>query len=164
MLKDVLAPNLKIVFCGTAAGAVSAARNEYYAGPGNKFWAVIHEVGLTHRRMLPSEYKDLLKYRIGLTDVVKGQAGSDADIDFRRSELAALTQKIEKLSPGVIAFNGKKAAQVFLGKRQVKYGHQHEQVGTTRLFVAPSTSGAANGFWNVDLWKELAELVLKVTT
>ncbi len=72
MLKDLLAPGLKIVFCGTAAGEVSAARGEYYAGRRNKFWSVIFEVGLTPRRLTPGEYKDLLGFGIGLTDVVKG--------------------------------------------------------------------------------------------
>ena len=43
ILPDVLGPNLKVVFCGTAAGAVSAKRRAYYAGPGNKFWQTIHK-------------------------------------------------------------------------------------------------------------------------
>ncbi len=70
-----------------------------------------------------------------------------------------MKQKIEHFSPAVLAFNGKKAAQVFLGERRVELGLQPEQVGETRLFVAPSTSGAANGYWKVDVWYELAELV-----
>ena len=58
LLKDLLAPGLKIVFCGTAAGEVSATRGEYYAGPGNKFWAVLHKIGLTPRRLAPGEYNE----------------------------------------------------------------------------------------------------------
>ena len=164
LLKDLLAPGLKIVFCGTAAGEVSAARGEYYAGPGNKFWPVLFEVGLTPRRLAPGEYKDLLGFGIGLTDVVKGQSGGDASIDFGRSEPDGLRQKIEHFSPTVLSFNGKKAAQVFPGERSVELGLQAKQVGTTWLFVAPSTSGAANGYWNVDLWYELAELALGTAT
>lgn len=61
-------------------------------------------------------------------------------------------------------FNGKKAAQVFLCERRVVLGLQTKQVERTRLFVAPSTSGAANGYWNVDVWYELAELVIGVAT
>jgi TDG/mug DNA glycosylase family protein len=164
LLKDLLGLGLKIVFCGTAAGEVSVARGEYYAGPGNKFWPVLFEVSLTPRRLAPCEYKDLLGFGIGLSDVVKGQAGGDASIDFGRSEPGDLRQKIEYFSPTVLAFNGKKAAQVFLGERRVELGLQAKQVGTTRLFVAPSTSGAANRYWNVDLWYELAELVLGAAT
>jgi double-stranded uracil-DNA glycosylase len=164
LLKDLLAPGLKIVFCGTATGKVSAARGEYYAGPGNKFWPVLFEVSLTPRRLAPGEYQDLLGFGIGLTDVVKGQAGGDASIDFGRSNPDGLKQKIEHFSPLVLAFNGKKAAQVFLGERRVELGLQAKQVGKTRLFVAPSTSGAANGYWNVDVWYELAEMVIGAAT
>jgi TDG/mug DNA glycosylase family protein len=37
VLPDVLAPNLAIIFCGTAVGSVSAQRRAYYAGPGTVF-------------------------------------------------------------------------------------------------------------------------------
>jgi len=164
LLKDLLAPGLKIVFCGTAAGEVSATRGEYYAGPGNKFWPVLHEIGLTPWRLAPGEYNDLLALGIGLTDVVKGQAGSDASIDFGRSNPDGLKRKIEHFSPAVLAFNGKKAAQVFLCERRVELGLQFMQVGETRLFVAPSTSGVANRYWKVEVWYELAELVQESAT
>ena len=35
ILPDVLVPNLKIVFCGSAAGTKSAKLGLPYAGPGN---------------------------------------------------------------------------------------------------------------------------------
>ena len=60
MLNDVLTPGLKLVVCGTAAGEVSAVCGDYYAGPGNKFWSVLFEIGLTPRRLAPREYKELL--------------------------------------------------------------------------------------------------------
>ena len=163
MLKDLLAPGLKLVVCGTAASTVSAARGAYYAGPGNKFWQVLHEVGLTNRQLRPEEYEELLSFGTGLTDVAKGQAGSDAAIDFSLSDPQSLREKLLQFAPGILAFNGKKAAQVFLGQRRVGYGLQAETIGkNTRLFVAPSTSGAANRSWNVDCWKELAQLVGEV--
>ena len=40
ILKDLLQPNLDIVFCGTAAGEVSARKAAYYAGPGNQFYPI----------------------------------------------------------------------------------------------------------------------------
>jgi len=159
LLDDVLLPNLRLVVCGTAASEVSAARGEYYAGPGNKFWPTLHEVGLTTRRLAPREYRELLSFGIGLTDVVKGQSGGDARIDFARADPDGVRAKITRRTPAVMAFNGKKAAEVFLGTRHVDYGLQSGTVGVTRLFVAPSTSGAANGSWSIDGWRELARLV-----
>ncbi|MCP4545243.1 MAG: mismatch-specific DNA-glycosylase [bacterium] len=163
LLRDLLAPDLKIVFCGTAASEVSAARGEYYAGPGNKFWSILHEIGLTPRLLAPAEYGDLLGLGIGLTDVVKDQAGGDADIDFVRSDPDGLCRKITRFAPGILAFNGKRAAQVFLKLRRVEYGVQTLQVGETRLFVAPSTSGAANGYWDASIWCGLSELVRRTS-
>lgn len=164
MLNDVLAPGLKLVVCGAAAGEVSAARGEYYAGPGNKFWSVLFEIGLTPRRLAPREYEDLLTFGIGLTDMAKGQAGGDASIDFRLSDPQSLRKKVKRFAPDILAFNGKKAAQVFLGRRQMEFGPQAVQVGATRLFVAPSTSGTANGYWDANLWRWLAKLTREVAT
>jgi mismatch-specific thymine-DNA glycosylase len=68
-LPDLLESGLDLVICGTAAGAVSAKAGQYYAGPGNRFWSVLHGVGLTDRLLDPSEYRIRLSYGIGLTDV-----------------------------------------------------------------------------------------------
>lgn len=158
MLPDVLQNDLKIVFCGTAAGDTSARLQMYYAGPGNKFWKVLYEIGLTPRILVPSEYVNLPQYGLGLTDLVKDASGMDIDIDFSNKGTESLRDKIIRFQPRVLCFNGKRAAQEYLS-RSVSYGILPEQIGTTRLFVAPSTSGAANGFWNIKWWNELAKLV-----
>ena len=66
----LLRPGLDLVICGTAAGSEFARRGQYYAGPGNRFWPVLHETGLTDRLLNPSEFGRLPDYGIGLTDVV----------------------------------------------------------------------------------------------
>jgi TDG/mug DNA glycosylase family protein len=157
-LPDLLAPNLALVICGSAAGRRSAELRQYYAGPGNKLWRTLHEVGLTPRRLAPAEYPLLLSFGIGLTDVVKDQSGSDAQIDFRRSDPAALRAKIERFAPRWLCFSSKRAGQTFLG-RKVAYGPQPETIGATRLFVATSPSGAASGFWDLSVWQALAQRV-----
>lgn len=159
MLPDLLAPNLKLVVCGSAAGAASAARGLYYAGPGNKFWRTLAETGLTHRLFSPEEYRELLGCGIGLTDVVKGQSGADAAIDFGGADAAGLRQKVLRYAPRVLAFNGKKAAGVFLERSRVEYGIQGERIGGTAVFVAPSTSGLAQRWWDAGVWGVLARVV-----
>jgi TDG/mug DNA glycosylase family protein len=54
-----------------------------------------------------------------------------------------------------VAFNGKKAGRVVLG-RPVAYGAQPEQLAGANVCVLPSTSGAARGFWDEKQWVELA--------
>ena len=84
MLDDLLASNLRLVICGTAAGHVSAARGAYYAGPGNKFWKTLFETGLTPRQLAPAEYRELHDYGIGLTDIAKGQSETEEEKPKRR--------------------------------------------------------------------------------
>ena len=159
MLPDVLQPGLKLVVCGTAASTRSAERMAYYAGPGNKFWRTLEATGLTPRRLEPEDFPTLPTYGIGLTDVAKGQSGMDHEIDFARSDPDAVRAKLLECAPAWLAFNGKKAAQIYLGTKTVDYGPLSETLGTTRLFVAPSTSGAANGNWDPALWQALADAV-----
>ena len=98
-LPDLLQPGLKLVICGSAAGAKSAALGAYYAGPGNKFWRILHESGLTPRRLAPAEFPELLAHGIGLTDLAKAYAGADAGIRARDDDAVGLRAKIAQLQP-----------------------------------------------------------------
>jgi TDG/mug DNA glycosylase family protein len=158
ILDDVLAPSLRLVICGMAPGAASAAAGAYYAGPGNRFWPTLHETGLTPRRLQPHEYRQLLEFGIGLTDVAKDQSGADADLDLGRIDPERLRAKLLRFEPAIVAFNGKGAAKAFLGARRLETGLQRETVGRSRLFVAPSTSGLAVRYWRFEVWQELARL------
>lgn len=63
-------------------------------------------------------------------------------------------RKIQYYRPKIVCFNGKKAAKVCLNKKHVEYGLQKKQIGFTRLFVAPSTSGTAKRWWNQGWWQK----------
>jgi TDG/mug DNA glycosylase family protein len=157
MLPDLLDYNLKLVFCGTAAGEKSAQIQAYYAGQGNKFWDTLFRVGLTDKKLTPGDYKELLNFNIGLTDLVKNKSGMDSKLvktDFGND---ILQKKIVEYKPKILCFNGKKAAKEFL-QREVNYGIQQEVIGNTIIYVAPSTSNSANGFWDISYWQKLKEL------
>jgi TDG/mug DNA glycosylase family protein len=156
-LPDVLAEGLRVVFCGSAAGARSAQVGAYYAGRGNKFWQTLYMLGLTPRLLQPGEFPLLPQYGIGLTDIAKLYSGADSGLRRAHFDAAGLRYKIERYAPRAFAFNGKKAAQAFYGRQQVDYGQQAERIGETTLFVLPSTSGAASGFWDVAQWERLAD-------
>jgi TDG/mug DNA glycosylase family protein len=158
ILPDVLEPGLRIVFCGTAAGKVSARVGAYYAGPGNAFWPTLHEVGLTPRRLAPGEFRELPRYGIGLTDMCKARSGSDAEIGADGFDVDRLVAALEEYAPAWIAFTSKNAGRAALG-RVVEYGRQPERLGPSNVFVLPSPSGAARGYWDVGYWKEVADLV-----
>jgi len=157
ILKDVLEPGLKVVFCGSAVGPKSAAKGAYYAGPGNRFWSTLAECGLTPDRIDPSEFRTLPRYGIGLTDLVKTHAALDADLTDEWDG-AAFRDKIIRFEPKVVAFNGKRAAREYFGWK-VSYGVQAERIGSASVFVLPSTSGAARKFWDIAEWQALAQEV-----
>jgi len=158
ILADSIRPGLRVVFCGTALGAVAARKRAYYAGPGNAFYKTLHEIGLTPRRLEPTEYPELLDYGIGLTDICKTRSGSDQEVGRDGFDVERLVALLEENRPGWIAFNGKNSAGGAFG-RPVEYGRQDERFAGVPAFVLPSTSGAARRYWDVSLWRELAMLV-----
>jgi len=157
VLPDVLGPGLAVVFCGTAAGAESARRGAYYAGPGNAFWHTLYHVGLTPRQLQPEEYRLVGQFGLGLTDLAKHAAGADAVLSAVHFDRRGLHEKISRLQPAILAFTGKRAAAEFLG-RSVPYGLLDQRVGDTLLFTLPSPSGAARRYWSVQPWQALARL------
>ena len=116
VLPDVFARGLRVVFCGSAAGGQSAAAGAYYAGPGNRFWSILYQIGLTPQRLAPTQFRDLLAYGIGLTDLAKIQAGADIEIADSVYDPPRLYRAIAHWRPRAVAFNGKRAGRLFFGK------------------------------------------------
>ena len=160
ILPDILEADLRVVFCGSAAGAVSARLGAYYAGPGNRFWPTLFEVGLTPRLLAPAEFPTLPAYGLGLTDMAKHVSGADAALPRGADDPVALKQRILGVRPGILAFVGKRAGRVFLKsefrRATVPYGEQPVTLDGIRLFVLPSPSGLARRFWDVGPWHALA--------
>lgn len=161
VLPDVLRPGLRVVFCGTAAGAVSAAVGAYYAGPGNKFWRMLHETGLTPARLEPLDFRKVLDHGIGLTDLAKEASGADSVLPGDAFDVAALLARIEAVQPEILAFNGKKAAAVFHGvpTGRLAYGPAPGRAGFPPVWVLPSTSGLASRAWDPAPWHALAAVL-----
>lgn len=157
-LPDLLERNLKIVFCGTAAGKTSDVKQEYYAHHGNRFWPTLHLIGLTPRQLDPSQYSELLKYQIGLTDLVKSVVGNDSELSRGHFNCAGLRVAIENYQPEIVAFTSKRAAKEFTGAKNLKYGLLEQKEKHTILFVLPSPSGMARKWWDENYWRQLASL------
>ena len=159
VLPDLLAPGLRLVFCGTGAGPASARLGHYYAGRGNRFWEMLHRSGLTPRCFQPAQFRELLPLGIGLTDVAKLAWGLDHQLPAE--ELGAMARdrllaKVEELRPRILAFTSKRAARAALG-RVASYGPQPLQFGATLPWVLPSPSGLARRSWDERPWLELGE-------
>jgi TDG/mug DNA glycosylase family protein len=158
VLPDLLRPGLTVVFCGTAAGRMSAARGQYYAHPQNKFWRVLHATGLTPRLLRPDEYPLLLELGIGATDIAKHVSGMDHQLPkgaLGRAALDDLRARIGAVRPRLLAFTSLAGGRKFLGPR-VRHGKQVERIGETAIWVLPSPSPAAQNAWNESVWHALA--------
>ena len=89
--------------------------------------------------------------------MAKHAVGGDSTLGAADFDGAAVVEKVERFKPGVLAFVGKRAAREVLRPRKPgSYGEQDVTIGETRVWVVPSTSGAARGFWDVAPWRELA--------
>ena len=147
VLPDFLAPNLRVVFCGTAASKVSAAARHYYAGPGNEFWAFLHDAKIVPVALTPDRDNEVLDYGVGLTDLAKKRSASnDANLSPDDYDVSGLVRKMERYRPEFLAFHGKTAAKVvsrsFRLGPEVALGVQDWTVGGVRVFVLPSGSGS----------------------
>jgi double-stranded uracil-DNA glycosylase len=140
---DVLAPGLDVVFCGINPGLVSAAAGSHFANPRNDFWRLLHDVGFTPRLVSPSEQLELPAFGYGLTNAAYRTTPGSGDLrrsDFEGSA-ARLARLAEELRPRFLAFVGKEAYRGAFGERP-ELGEQGRTLGSTRLFVLPSTSPA----------------------
>src|ERR1043165_4939592 len=92
-VKDVIALDLDVLFCGINPGLYTAAVGCHFARPGNRFWPVLHRAGFTPRQFSPDEQRDLLPLGIGITNVV-ARATNAAD-ELTSDELAAGARELE---------------------------------------------------------------------
>jgi TDG/mug DNA glycosylase family protein len=140
---DVLAPSLRVVFCGINPGRRSAAAGAHFANPRNDFWRLLRDGGFTPRLLAPEEQHELPSFGYGLTNAAfRTTAGSG---DLRRCDFAGAAERLaavaEELKPAWIAFVGKEAYRGAFRER-AELGVQERRLGETRLFVLPSTSPA----------------------
>jgi TDG/mug DNA glycosylase family protein len=142
-LRDLIAPGLKVLFCGINPGLYSAATGFHFARPGNRFWPALHAAGFTPRLFHPSENERLLALGYGLTNLVnRGTAAAD---ELSTAELIqggrALAAKVRRFRPRAVAFVGLGAYRSAFGRPRATLGLQPEPLEGAKVWVLPSPSG-----------------------
>jgi double-stranded uracil-DNA glycosylase len=142
-LRDVIAPRLRVLFCGINPGLYSAATGNHFARPGNRFWPALHASGFTPRLLHPSEKDALLQSGYGLTNLVaRATAGAD---ELAPAEFVAgrrrLARKVRRYRPRTIAFLGLGAYRHAFGRPEATLGRQPETFEGAAVWVLPSPSG-----------------------
>ncbi len=142
-IPEVIAPALRVLFCGINPGLYSGAVGHHFARPGNRFWPALHLSGFTDRQLSPFEDRQLLGFRLGCTNLV-------ARTTARAEELAAnelsegaerLRDKLERFGPAWLALLGIGAYRLGFGQPRAVIGQQPERIGPTRVWLLPNPSG-----------------------
>ncbi|MBD2019968.1 mismatch-specific DNA-glycosylase, partial [Leptolyngbya sp. FACHB-36] len=79
-LPDIIAPDLRILFCGINPSLYSAAVGHHFARPGNRFWPTLHRAGFSDRLLSPLEDQSLLERGYGLTNIVERATATAAEL------------------------------------------------------------------------------------
>ncbi|HEX6351328.1 MAG TPA: G/U mismatch-specific DNA glycosylase [Candidatus Dormibacteraeota bacterium] len=139
LLDDVLAPGLRVVFCGINPGLYTAWAGHHFARPGNRFWKALHLSGFTPRLFRPSEQRELLGLGLGLTNLVarttaRADELSDGEL---KAGAEALKGKLERYRPRWLAVLGAGAYRVAFAQPRARLGPQRDG----RTWVLPNPSG-----------------------
>lgn len=159
-MPDVIAPGLRVLFCGINPGLYTAAVGHHFARPGNRFWPALFAAGFTDRLISPFDEHQLLKNGYGVTNVVM-RATATAD-QLTREELRAggkqLMTKVKRYKPAFLAVLGLGAYRAAWDQPKAIIGRQEETIGETVLWVLPNPSGLNAHYQVMDLALIFSEL------
>jgi TDG/mug DNA glycosylase family protein len=159
-VRDVIAPRLRVLFCGINPGLYTAAVGHHFARPGNRFWPALYAAGFTDRLVSPFDERELLQSGYGITNVVM-RATATAD-QLTREELRAggkrLTAKVERYKPTFLAVLGLGAYRTAWERPKAIIGRQEETIGETVVWVLPNPSGLNAHYQAKDLALVFGEL------
>jgi TDG/mug DNA glycosylase family protein len=142
-LRDVVVPDLDVLFCGINPSLLSAERGHHFARPGNRFWPALHLAGLTPRRLTPEEDDLLPTFGLGVTNVVARPTRAAAELTTAelRDGARALAELVTRYRPRVLAVLGVTAWRVAFERPRATLGRQPERIGGAETWVAPNPSG-----------------------
>jgi TDG/mug DNA glycosylase family protein len=136
-LPRLLCPDLDVIFVGTEPGWESIRTGNYYANPGNSFYADLANAGFTPERFSPERHRELLAHGIGLDDVYENPV--------------ALRARIEAARPKAVCFNSKDALERFAGPVGSNWrGEAAAELarfeGVAIIWAVPDSSGQAAAY------------------
>src|SRR5947208_578149 len=159
-LPDVIAPNLGVLFCGINPGLYTAAVGHHFARPGNRFWPALYQSRFTDRLLSPFEERELLKLRLGISNVVPHATASASELtreDFVKGG-RALAAKAKRYRPRIVAILGVGAYREAFGKPKAQVGEQPEGIHDARVWVLPNPSGLNANYQLPDLVRLFTQL------
>jgi len=138
MLGDIIEPKLALLICGYNPGGDSCVAGHYFANPTHRFWKTLQWAGFAGDRILvPAQDTELLRYGIGLTDLLKDtRHGDPAEVSTADRE--RLRHLVVDYRPKIIAFLGKRPASEYMSipRRRIQWGITGKRIEGSRPVIA----------------------------
>ncbi|MEU4311545.1 G/U mismatch-specific DNA glycosylase [Nocardia sp. NPDC024068] len=150
-IPDVLAPDLRVLFCGINPGLWSGATGHHFARPGNRFWPALFRSGFTPRLLRPEEQDELPALGLGITNVVPRTTAKAQELTKQELQDGgrALADRVTRYRPRILAVLGLGAYRTAFGRPRTGVGRQPEELGDTEVWVLPNPSGL-NAHYSLD--------------
>jgi TDG/mug DNA glycosylase family protein len=157
---DVIAPDLRVLFCGINPGLMSGQLGQHFARPGNRFWKVLHLAGFTPRLLAPSEQCSLLDLGLGITNLVPTTSRSATELSVAqlREGATALLKKVAKWHPEFVAVLGIQAYRTAFFEPRARPGEQSAAPSGARLWLLPNPSGLQASYGLAEMVSMFSEL------
>lgn len=142
-IPDVIAPGLRVLFCGINPGRYSGATGRHFARPGNRFWPTLRAAGFTDRLLSPWDSAVMLEAGFGITNLVNRTTATAAELEDAelREGATRLLATVERYRPASVAILGISAYRVAFDRPKAEIGPQPERIGPGALWVLPNPSG-----------------------
>lgn len=159
---DVIRPGLDVLFVGINPGLYTAAVGHHFARPGNRFWPALHAGGFTPRLLSPYDEQELLRYGIGITNVVNRTTVNAQELT--KVEIVrggrALVAKIRRYAPRTVAILGLTTYRIAFDTPKATLGPQPDTLAGAALWVLPNPSGLNAHFKPADFARVFRQLRL----
>jgi len=156
---DIIAPNLRVLFCGINPSVYSAVVGHHFARPGNRFWPTLHKGGFTRQLLKPEQEQELLTYGYGITNIVERATVAAAELSANELTIGGqqLRGKVEHYRPKVVAILGISAYRLAFNQPRAILGEQPETIAAAQLYVLPNPSGLNAHYTPADLARVYGE-------
>jgi TDG/mug DNA glycosylase family protein len=140
---DVIAPGLRVLFCGINPGLYSAWARHHFARPGNRFWPALFASGFTDRLLRPEEEHELLRLGYGITNLVQRATLGSAELtgEELRAGGQAFEKKVCRYQPKAVAILGVSAYRLAFHQPKAQVGAQTEKMAGALVWILPNPSG-----------------------
>ena len=142
-VRDVIADDLDVLFCGINPGLYTAAIGHHFGRPGNRFWTVLAASGFTDRTLSPFEERELLRRYLGITNLVNTatRVAEELTKEDLRAGARRLERKVRRYRPSAVAVLGLGAYRHAFERPKATVGLQKERIAGVPVWVLPNPSG-----------------------